>query len=162
MEALSDDPLMHFVLFLMTLLSVGTAASHLNAALCQTSLFSMYAEVTVCSYQGWVLIGFCRSMGKNAWTRQSACLNVLCCSSYSVSTSCLRQKPGMDLADTYITFVRQNQDLLRDHVNDELYIEKVFDVSDNSCFDYSSLSLIFVNVSVICIPNIILSFIVRF
>uniref|UniRef100_A0A665U4I6 Calcium dependent secretion activator 2 n=1 Tax=Echeneis naucrates TaxID=173247 RepID=A0A665U4I6_ECHNA len=36
-------------------------------------------------------------------------------------------KPGMDLADTYITFVRQNQDILRDHVNDELYIEEVFD-----------------------------------
>uniref|UniRef100_A0A4W6DSJ2 Calcium dependent secretion activator 2 n=1 Tax=Lates calcarifer TaxID=8187 RepID=A0A4W6DSJ2_LATCA len=36
-------------------------------------------------------------------------------------------KPGMDLADTYITFVRQNQDILRDRVNDELYIEEVFD-----------------------------------
>lgn len=36
-------------------------------------------------------------------------------------------KPGMDLADTYITFVRQNQDILRDRVNDELHIEKVFD-----------------------------------
>ncbi|XP_028286201.1 calcium-dependent secretion activator 2 isoform X3 [Parambassis ranga] len=36
-------------------------------------------------------------------------------------------KPGMDLADTYITFVRQNQDVLRDRINDELYIEKVFD-----------------------------------
>ncbi|XP_036962659.1 calcium-dependent secretion activator 2 isoform X7 [Acanthopagrus latus] len=36
-------------------------------------------------------------------------------------------KPGMDLADTYITFVRQNQDILRDRVNDELYVEKVFD-----------------------------------
>ncbi|XP_041852714.1 calcium-dependent secretion activator 2 isoform X2 [Melanotaenia boesemani] len=36
-------------------------------------------------------------------------------------------KPGMDLADTYITFVRQNQDILRDRVNDELYIERVFD-----------------------------------
>ncbi|XP_051807505.1 calcium-dependent secretion activator 2 isoform X2 [Acanthochromis polyacanthus] len=36
-------------------------------------------------------------------------------------------KPGMDLADTYITFVRQNQDILRDRVNDELYTEKVFE-----------------------------------
>ncbi|XP_031135577.2 calcium-dependent secretion activator 2 isoform X4 [Sander lucioperca] len=36
-------------------------------------------------------------------------------------------KPGMDLADTYITFIRQNQDILRDRVNDELYIEKVFE-----------------------------------
>ncbi|KAM4602008.1 calcium-dependent secretion activator 2 isoform 2-T2 [Polymixia lowei] len=36
-------------------------------------------------------------------------------------------KPGMDLADTYITFVRQNQDILRDRVNDEMYAEKVFD-----------------------------------
>uniref|UniRef100_A0A3Q2PXH4 Calcium dependent secretion activator 2 n=1 Tax=Fundulus heteroclitus TaxID=8078 RepID=A0A3Q2PXH4_FUNHE len=36
-------------------------------------------------------------------------------------------KPGMDLADTYIIFVRQNQDILRDHINDEVCIEKVFD-----------------------------------
>ncbi|XP_035379654.1 calcium-dependent secretion activator 2 isoform X3 [Electrophorus electricus] len=36
-------------------------------------------------------------------------------------------KPGMDLADTYITFVRQNQDILRDCVNDEMYTEKIFD-----------------------------------
>ncbi|MCJ8735979.1 hypothetical protein PDJAM_G00253650 [Pangasius djambal] len=35
-------------------------------------------------------------------------------------------KPGMDLADTYITFVRQNQDILRDRVNDEMYTEKIF------------------------------------
>ncbi|XP_061578201.1 calcium-dependent secretion activator 2 isoform X1 [Cololabis saira] len=35
-------------------------------------------------------------------------------------------KPGMDLADTYITFIRQNQDILRDRINDEIYIEKVF------------------------------------
>jgi len=35
----------------------------------------------------------------------------------------------MDLADTYITFVRQNQDILRDRVNDEMYTEKIFDVS---------------------------------
>lgn len=43
--------------------------------------------------------------------------------------SSVLQKPGMDLADTYIGFVRQNQDVLRDRINDELYIEKVFDVS---------------------------------
>ncbi|XP_015677705.1 calcium-dependent secretion activator 2 isoform X1 [Protobothrops mucrosquamatus] len=36
-------------------------------------------------------------------------------------------KPGMDLADTYIMFVRQNQDILRDKVNEEMYIEKIFD-----------------------------------
>ncbi|KAM3925188.1 calcium-dependent secretion activator 2 isoform 5-T5 [Leptodactylus fuscus] len=36
-------------------------------------------------------------------------------------------KPGMDLADTYITFVRQNQDILREKVNEEMYIEKLFD-----------------------------------
>ncbi|XP_076863422.1 calcium-dependent secretion activator 2 isoform X2 [Brachyhypopomus gauderio] len=36
-------------------------------------------------------------------------------------------KPGMDLADTYITFVRQNQDILRDRFNDEMYTEKIFD-----------------------------------
>ncbi|KAM4037503.1 calcium-dependent secretion activator 2 isoform 6-T6 [Anomaloglossus baeobatrachus] len=37
-------------------------------------------------------------------------------------------KPGMDLADTYITFVRQNQDILREKVNEEMYIEKLFDL----------------------------------
>ncbi|XP_013881314.1 calcium-dependent secretion activator 2 isoform X4 [Austrofundulus limnaeus] len=36
-------------------------------------------------------------------------------------------KPGMDLADTYITFVRQNQDILRDRISDELYIENLFE-----------------------------------
>ncbi|KAM6302177.1 calcium-dependent secretion activator 2 isoform 3-T3 [Podargus strigoides] len=38
-------------------------------------------------------------------------------------------KPGMDLADTYIMFVRQNQDILREKVNEEMYIEKLFDAS---------------------------------
>ncbi|XP_058883229.1 calcium-dependent secretion activator 2-like isoform X8 [Acipenser ruthenus] len=37
--------------------------------------------------------------------------------------------PGMDLADTYITFVRQNQDILRDKVIEDMYIEKLFDKS---------------------------------
>ncbi|XP_058045595.1 calcium-dependent secretion activator 2 isoform X7 [Ahaetulla prasina] len=41
-------------------------------------------------------------------------------------------KPGMDLADTYIMFVRQNQDILRDKVNEEMYIEKLFDQWYNS------------------------------
>ncbi|XP_053282838.1 calcium-dependent secretion activator 2 isoform X1 [Pleuronectes platessa] len=36
-------------------------------------------------------------------------------------------KPGLDLADTYITFIRQNQDILRDRVNDEVYVEDIFD-----------------------------------
>ncbi|XP_048790350.1 calcium-dependent secretion activator 2 isoform X6 [Lagopus muta] len=36
-------------------------------------------------------------------------------------------KPGMDLADTYIMFVRQNQDILREKINEEMYIEKLFD-----------------------------------
>ncbi|KAE8615981.1 hypothetical protein XENTR_v10008678 [Xenopus tropicalis] len=36
-------------------------------------------------------------------------------------------KPGLDLADTYITFVRQNQDILREKVNEEVYIDKFFD-----------------------------------
>lgn len=35
----------------------------------------------------------------------------------------------MDLADTYIMFVRQNQDILREKVNEEMYTEKLFDVS---------------------------------
>ncbi|XP_072508981.1 calcium-dependent secretion activator 2 isoform X12 [Notamacropus eugenii] len=36
-------------------------------------------------------------------------------------------KPGMDLSDAYIMFVRQNQDILREKVNEEMYIEKLFD-----------------------------------
>ncbi|KAI1239375.1 hypothetical protein IHE44_0012494 [Lamprotornis superbus] len=36
-------------------------------------------------------------------------------------------KPGMDLADTYIMFVRQNQDILREKINEEMYTEKLFD-----------------------------------
>lgn len=39
------------------------------------------------------------------------------------------QKPGMDVADAYVTFVRHSQDVLRDKVNEEMYIERLFDVS---------------------------------
>ncbi|KAH0630282.1 hypothetical protein JD844_013144 [Phrynosoma platyrhinos] len=39
------------------------------------------------------------------------------------------QKPGMDVADAYVTFVRHSQDILRDKVNEEMYIERLFDVS---------------------------------
>ncbi|XP_055773149.1 calcium-dependent secretion activator 1-like isoform X6 [Salvelinus fontinalis] len=38
-------------------------------------------------------------------------------------------KPGMDVADGYVTFVRHSQDMLRDKVNEEVYIERLFDVS---------------------------------
>ncbi|GCB74606.1 hypothetical protein scyTo_0003697, partial [Scyliorhinus torazame] len=40
-------------------------------------------------------------------------------------------KPGMDLADAYVTFVRQSQDILRDKVNEEMYIERLFDRMDD-------------------------------
>ncbi|XP_066519986.1 calcium-dependent secretion activator 1 isoform X5 [Hoplias malabaricus] len=36
-------------------------------------------------------------------------------------------KPGMDVADAYVTFVRHSQDILRDKVNEEVYIERLFD-----------------------------------
>ncbi|XP_062978136.1 calcium-dependent secretion activator 1 isoform X1 [Elgaria multicarinata webbii] len=36
-------------------------------------------------------------------------------------------KPGMDVADAYVTFVRHSQDILRDKVNEEMYIERLFD-----------------------------------
>ncbi|XP_067611163.1 calcium-dependent secretion activator 1 isoform X13 [Pseudorca crassidens] len=36
-------------------------------------------------------------------------------------------KPGMDVADAYVTFVRHSQDALRDKVNEEMYIERLFD-----------------------------------
>lgn len=46
-------------------------------------------------------------------------------------------KPGMDVADAYVTFVRHSQDILRDKVNGEMYIERLFDVS-KCCFSSSS------------------------
>ncbi|XP_074504898.1 calcium-dependent secretion activator 1 isoform X2 [Sebastes fasciatus] len=36
-------------------------------------------------------------------------------------------KPGMDVADGYVTFVRHSQDMLREKVNEEVYIERLFD-----------------------------------
>ncbi|XP_024268352.1 calcium-dependent secretion activator 1 isoform X13 [Oncorhynchus tshawytscha] len=36
-------------------------------------------------------------------------------------------KPGMDVADGYVTCVRHSQDILRDKVNEEVYIERLFD-----------------------------------
>ncbi|XP_047202286.1 calcium-dependent secretion activator 1-like isoform X3 [Girardinichthys multiradiatus] len=36
-------------------------------------------------------------------------------------------KPGMDVADSYVTFVRHCQDMLREKVNEEIYIERLFD-----------------------------------
>uniref|UniRef100_A0A3B5L9Q3 Ca2+-dependent activator protein for secretion b n=1 Tax=Xiphophorus couchianus TaxID=32473 RepID=A0A3B5L9Q3_9TELE len=38
-------------------------------------------------------------------------------------------KPGMDVADGYVTFMRHSQDMLREKVNEEVYIERLFDVS---------------------------------
>uniref|UniRef100_A0A8C7YP64 Ca2+-dependent activator protein for secretion b n=1 Tax=Oryzias sinensis TaxID=183150 RepID=A0A8C7YP64_9TELE len=38
-------------------------------------------------------------------------------------------KPGMDVADGYVTFMRHSQDILRDKVNEEVYIERLFDVT---------------------------------
>ena len=35
----------------------------------------------------------------------------------------------MDVADGYVTFVRHSQDMLRDKVNEEVYVERLFDVS---------------------------------
>ncbi|XP_061583967.1 calcium-dependent secretion activator 1 [Cololabis saira] len=36
-------------------------------------------------------------------------------------------KPGMDVADGYVTFVRHSQDMLREKVSEEVYIERLFD-----------------------------------
>lgn len=35
----------------------------------------------------------------------------------------------MDVADGYVTFVRHSQDMLREKVNEEVYTERLFDVS---------------------------------
>ncbi|MEQ2295743.1 hypothetical protein AMECASPLE_017631 [Ameca splendens] len=37
-------------------------------------------------------------------------------------------KPGMDVADGYVTFMRHSQDMLREKVNEEVYIERLFDL----------------------------------
>ncbi|KAJ3601983.1 hypothetical protein NHX12_029744 [Muraenolepis orangiensis] len=42
-------------------------------------------------------------------------------------TLLVAKKPGMDVADGYVTFVRHSQDMLRDKVNEEVYIERLFD-----------------------------------
>lgn len=57
--------------------------------------------------------------------------------------SCVLQKPRVDLADTYISFVRQNQDILRHGVSDELYIETVFDVSASTVSSLHEIMFIF-------------------
>lgn len=36
-------------------------------------------------------------------------------------------KPGMDVADSYVTLVRHSQDMLREKVNEEVYVERIFD-----------------------------------
>lgn len=35
----------------------------------------------------------------------------------------------MDVADGYVTFVRHSQDMLREKVNEEVYTERLFEVS---------------------------------
>lgn len=35
----------------------------------------------------------------------------------------------MDVADSYVTFVRHSQDMLREKINEEVYTERLFDVS---------------------------------
>uniref|UniRef100_A0A3Q3K8N1 Ca2+-dependent activator protein for secretion a n=1 Tax=Monopterus albus TaxID=43700 RepID=A0A3Q3K8N1_MONAL len=43
------------------------------------------------------------------------------------STYTVHIKPGMDVADSYVMFVRHSQDMLREKVNEEVYIERLFD-----------------------------------
>lgn len=57
----------------------------------------------------------------------------------------------MDVADGYVTFVRHSQDMLREKVNEEVYVEKLFDVSkprgrgNNVFFFFFCFELLFVN-----------------
>ncbi|XP_032257557.1 calcium-dependent secretion activator 2 isoform X3 [Phoca vitulina] len=65
-------------------------------------------------------------------------------------------KPGMDLADTYIMFVRQNQDILREKINEEMYIEKLFDqftgfVVTLSCGRYRRSCCVILSAMVCCV-----------
>lgn len=43
----------------------------------------------------------------------------------------------MDVADGYVTFVRHSQDMLREKINEEVYTERLFEVSSfrKRCFD---------------------------
>ncbi|KAJ3596242.1 hypothetical protein NHX12_002651 [Muraenolepis orangiensis] len=43
-------------------------------------------------------------------------------------SSLVSKKPGLDLADGYVSFVRQNQEVLRERISDELHTQKVFDL----------------------------------
>uniref|UniRef100_A0AAY5ETS9 Ca2+-dependent activator protein for secretion a n=1 Tax=Electrophorus electricus TaxID=8005 RepID=A0AAY5ETS9_ELEEL len=43
------------------------------------------------------------------------------------NTTPVPTKPGMDVADAYVTFVRHSQDTLREKVNEDMYIERLFD-----------------------------------
>lgn len=42
----------------------------------------------------------------------------------------------MDVADGYVTFVRHSQDMLREKVNEEVYVERLFDVSIPKRFSF--------------------------
>lgn len=59
---------------------------------------------------------------------QQNCLTGFCLVSW--------QKPGMDVADGYVTFVRHSQDMLREKINEEVYTERLFDVSLFQRFDF--------------------------
>uniref|UniRef100_A0A3Q3W781 Uncharacterized protein n=1 Tax=Mola mola TaxID=94237 RepID=A0A3Q3W781_MOLML len=48
-------------------------------------------------------------------------------SSFLSFTVSITYKPGMDVADGYVMFVRHSQDMLRERVNEEVYIERLFD-----------------------------------
>lgn len=63
--------------------------------------------------------------------------------------SSVLQKPGLDLADTYVTFVRQNQGIIRDCVSDQLYIKMVFDVSASAVSSLHVIMSICVNSSIV-------------
>lgn len=69
-----------------------------------------------------------RRRGSAEGVRRSCSCDVFMVFSLSLS-SLPMQKPGMDVADAYVTFVRHSQDVLRDKVNEEMYIERLFDVS---------------------------------
>lgn len=63
----------------------------------------------------------------------SKCLVPAVRSAVSAGRDCVfllvsRQKPGMDVADGYVTFVRHSQDMLREKVNEEVYTERLFEV----------------------------------
>lgn len=80
-------------------------------------------------FEGFFFFFFCRTAFKylnlDFWSTVQRGISASCDCFLLLSW----QKPGMDVADGYVTFVRHSQDMLREKVNEEVYTERLFEVS---------------------------------